>query len=211
MSDISGLLMKIATDDQEPGLLDLDAQLDWFHRHDIDDTLFRRARQFAVIRTGVPWEPFPARYMPADHEVVLPPPRVFVNQLFSVSVLMHELAHWTMAKHLCNRDNGIMGEPIWWREELVAECSSMKMLEHFGYPKADHTDDYLRMAFRKTTGLPALQTIEYVEHKVECAVECLIEQFNRHPTPERTYDAYGTAAGRHSEWLRALGSIQGPE
>jgi len=74
-----------------------------------------------------------ACYMPALDKVLVPPQMFFTEQEAFYGVTLHELGHWTGAKHRLNRDlSGGFISIKYAFEELVAELTSAFLCAHLG-------------------------------------------------------------------------------
>jgi antirestriction protein ArdC len=72
-----------------------------------------------------------AYYMPAMDQVWLPSPNDFESYEHYVATALHELAHWSGAKHRLDRQlNNRFGTQAYAAEELVAELSAAFMCAH---------------------------------------------------------------------------------
>lgn len=62
------------------------------------------------------------------------------------STILHELSHWSGAKHRLNRDLwGVFGERAYAKEELIAELSSAFCCAALGFSKTmSHNSAYLK-------------------------------------------------------------------
>lgn len=84
-----------------------------------------------------------AFYMPSTDSIRMPQKSSFDSAAHYYAVAMHELTHWTGAKHRLNRDHsGRFGNPAYAFEELVAEIGAAYLcadhgiageLRHAGY------------------------------------------------------------------------------
>lgn len=74
-----------------------------------------------------------AFYSIAADSIHLPKRHTFSDDVSYQATLLHELAHWTGAKHRLDRDqSGRFGSPEYSKEELVAELSSLFISERVG-------------------------------------------------------------------------------
>ena len=74
-----------------------------------------------------------ACYVPALDRVLMPFQGFFINQEAFYSVTLHELGHWTGAKHRLDRDlSGVFITKKYAFEELVAELTSAFLCAHLG-------------------------------------------------------------------------------
>jgi antirestriction protein ArdC len=66
-----------------------------------------------------------AYYSPSDDFVQVPPPEAFSEPVNWHRTALHELGHWSGAKHRLNRDlSGHFGSSLYAQEEMVAEMAS---------------------------------------------------------------------------------------
>lgn len=89
-----------------------------------------------------------ACYIPSIDQVNMPPVEAFTDTSTSTATeafygtLLHELTHWTGAKHRCAREFGKrFGNDAYAAEELVAELGAAYLCAHLGItsePRADH-------------------------------------------------------------------------
>lgn len=74
-----------------------------------------------------------AFYAPALDMITLPPPELFSSAAGHAAVALHELGHWTGAKHRLDRDlTGHFGSESYAKEELRAEIASAFMCSEIG-------------------------------------------------------------------------------
>lgn len=74
-----------------------------------------------------------AFYSVIADSIHLPKQSAFKDEISFRATLLHELAHWTGAKHRLDRDqSGRFGSPEYSKEELVAELSSLFISERVG-------------------------------------------------------------------------------
>ncbi|MBV8914195.1 MAG: DUF1738 domain-containing protein [Acetobacteraceae bacterium] len=91
----------------------------------------------AVIRTGGDR----AFYSPGTDHVQLPPAVAFRSPAAYASVKLHELGHWSGAKHRLNRDlSGRFGSQNYAREELRAELAQVMICAELGINDCDFTN-----------------------------------------------------------------------
>jgi antirestriction protein ArdC len=83
-----------------------------------------------------------AFYVPSADYIQVPPPASFFEPVNFYQIVIHELGHWTGAKHRLNRDlSGGFGSPSYCREELSAEiccafvCAALSIV-----PTVRHAD-----------------------------------------------------------------------
>jgi antirestriction protein ArdC len=77
-----------------------------------------------------------AFYSPRSDHIQLPPKECFTDEPHFYSTALHELAHWTGAKHRLNRltDNRPFGSPEYAKEEIRADLSSLFLSAELGIP-----------------------------------------------------------------------------
>jgi antirestriction protein ArdC len=77
-----------------------------------------------------------AFYSPKGDYVQMPPKECFTDEPHYYSTCLHELAHWTGAKHRLNRltDKQPFGSPAYAHEEIVADLASLYMSAELGIP-----------------------------------------------------------------------------
>ena len=77
-----------------------------------------------------------AFYSPAGDYVQMPPRECFVDEPAYYATALHELAHWTGAKHRLNRltDKQPFGSPEYAKEEIRADLSSLFLAAELGIP-----------------------------------------------------------------------------
>src|SRR3954449_11279556 len=91
----------------------------------------------AVIHTGGGR----AFYSPGTDHVQLPPAVAFRSPAAYASVKLHELGHWSGAKHRLNRDlSGRFGSHSYAREELRAELAQVMICAELGIDDCDFTN-----------------------------------------------------------------------
>ena len=91
----------------------------------------------AVIRTGGDR----AFYSPGTDHVQLPPAVAFRSPTAYASVKLHELGHWSGAKHRLNRDlSGRFGSQHYAREELRAELAQVMLCAELGLGDCDFSN-----------------------------------------------------------------------
>ncbi|WP_068832923.1 ArdC family protein [Xanthomonas graminis] len=74
-----------------------------------------------------------AYFQPLTDSIHMPKRSTFVDDISFQSTMLHELAHWTGAKHRLDRDQtGRFGSDLYAKEELVAELSSLFLGERLG-------------------------------------------------------------------------------
>ena len=94
---------------------------------DAADTIVRESR--AVIREGGDR----AFYSPGTDRIQMPPRSAFATADHFVSVILHEMSHWSGAAHRLNRDlSHPFGSTEYAREELVAELSQIIVCGELG-------------------------------------------------------------------------------
>lgn len=83
-----------------------------------------------------------AYYNPAFDVIRVPPQEQFFEPINFYRTALHELTHWTGAKHRLNRDfTGRFGSTAYAREELVAEMGSAFLCASLGIvPTVRHAD-----------------------------------------------------------------------
>lgn len=88
------------------------------------------ARTGAIISNGGN----KAFYRPSTDEIRMPDRKLFSSTDNYYAVLLHELSHWTGAKHRLSRDfTSRFGSEAYAMEELVAEMSSAFLAGKFGF------------------------------------------------------------------------------
>lgn len=110
--------------------------------HD-DVESFVRATDARIFR-----DPFRAFYSPGEDAIHMLDPTMFLGSSTRnpteayYAVLLHELTHWTGAKHRLNRDFGLrFADKAYAFEELIAELGAAFMCSAFGItnePRPDH-------------------------------------------------------------------------
>jgi antirestriction protein ArdC len=77
-----------------------------------------------------------AYYSPGTDHIQMPPKECFTDEPHYYSTALHELAHWTGAKHRLNRltDNQPFGSPEYAKEEIRADLSSLFLSAELGIP-----------------------------------------------------------------------------
>jgi antirestriction protein ArdC len=77
-----------------------------------------------------------AYYSPGTDHIQMPPRECFTDEPHYYSTVLHELAHWTGAKHRLNRlpDNQPFGSPEYAKEEIRADLSSLFLSAELGIP-----------------------------------------------------------------------------
>jgi len=77
-----------------------------------------------------------AYYSPGTDHIQMPPKECFTDEPRYYSTALHELAHWTGAKHRLNRltDNQPFGSPAYAAEEIRADLSSLFLAAELGIP-----------------------------------------------------------------------------
>lgn len=74
-----------------------------------------------------------ACFRPAPDDILLPERARFVDEVHLYSTLLHEMSHWSGAKHRLNRDlTGRFGSESYAVEELVAELSASFLCADLG-------------------------------------------------------------------------------
>ena len=75
-----------------------------------------------------------AYYKPSEDKIYMPLPKQFVSKEAFLSVIFHEIGHWTGAAHRLNRQIlNKFADQNYGFEELIAELSSAFMLAYLGY------------------------------------------------------------------------------
>jgi len=75
-----------------------------------------------------------AYYKPSEDKIYMPLPKQFVSKEAFLSVIYHEIGHWTGASHRLNRPiSNAFANEFYAFEELIAELSSAFMLAYLGY------------------------------------------------------------------------------
>ncbi|HOY40173.1 MAG TPA: zincin-like metallopeptidase domain-containing protein, partial [Bacteroidales bacterium] len=75
-----------------------------------------------------------AYYKPSEDKIYMPLPKQFVSKEAFLSVMYHEIGHWTGAAHRLNRPiSNAFANEFYAFEELIAELSSAFMLAYLGY------------------------------------------------------------------------------
>jgi antirestriction protein ArdC len=77
-----------------------------------------------------------AYYSPCTDHIQMPPRECFTDEPHYYSTALHELAHWTGAKHRLNRltDTQPFGSPEYAKEEIRADLSSLFLSAELGIP-----------------------------------------------------------------------------
>ncbi len=77
-----------------------------------------------------------AYYSPKADHIQMPPKECFTDEPHYYSTALHELAHWTGAKHRLNRltDDQPFGSPAYAKEEIRADLSSLFLAAELGIP-----------------------------------------------------------------------------
>ena len=93
-----------------------------------------------------------AFYRPSTDEITMPERSRFANAKDFYSVILHELTHWTGAKHRLNRDfSGRFGSEAYAFEELIAELGSAFLNSEIGFissqipDHASYIDSWLKV------------------------------------------------------------------
>jgi antirestriction protein ArdC len=74
-----------------------------------------------------------ACYVPSKDFIALPPEQAFTGREHYLATALHELAHWSGAKHRLNRDlSGRFGSRAYAAEELIAELGAAFLCAHLG-------------------------------------------------------------------------------
>lgn len=74
-----------------------------------------------------------ACYVPSKDFIALPPEQAFSGREHYLATALHELGHWTGAKHRLDRDmEGRFGTRTYAAEELVAELTAAFLCAHLG-------------------------------------------------------------------------------
>jgi antirestriction protein ArdC len=83
-----------------------------------------------------------AYYSPSEDFVQVPPPEAFFEPVNWHRTALHELGHWSGAKHRLHRDlSGYFGSSLYAQEEMVAEMASAFVCASLGIvPTVRHTD-----------------------------------------------------------------------
>lgn len=87
-----------------------------------------------------------ACYRPAPDDILMPDRARFVDEVHLYSTLLHEMSHWSGAKHRLDRDlSGRFGSESYAIEELVAELSASFLCADLGvaHDPRDNTATYL--------------------------------------------------------------------
>ncbi|MBD9524427.1 DUF1738 domain-containing protein [Ensifer sp. ENS02] len=87
-----------------------------------------------------------ACYRPAPDDILMPDRARFVDEVHLYSTLLHEIGHWSGAKHRLDRDlRGRFGSESYAMEELVAELSASFLCADLGvaHDPRDNTATYL--------------------------------------------------------------------
>ncbi len=87
-----------------------------------------------------------ACYRPAIDDILMPDRARFVSEVHLYSTLLHEMSHWSGAKHRLDRDlSGRFGSESYAIEELVAELSASFLCADLGvaHDPRDNTTTYL--------------------------------------------------------------------
>jgi antirestriction protein ArdC len=85
-----------------------------------------------------------AFYAPATDHIQVPPPQAFFEPINWHRTALHEISHWSGAKHRLNRDqSGTFGSALYGQEELVAELSSAFLCASLGITPTVRHADYL--------------------------------------------------------------------
>lgn len=74
-----------------------------------------------------------ACYVPSQDFIALPPEQAFMGREHHLATALHELGHWSGAKHRLDRDlSGRFGTQQYAAEELVAELTAAFLCAHLG-------------------------------------------------------------------------------
>ncbi|NKL21166.1 ArdC family protein [Rhizobium leguminosarum] len=87
-----------------------------------------------------------ACYRPAVDDILMPDRERFVSEVHLYSTLLHEMSHWSGAKHRLDRDlSGRFGSESYAIEELVAELTASFLCADLGvaHDPRDNTATYL--------------------------------------------------------------------
>jgi antirestriction protein ArdC len=85
-----------------------------------------------------------ACYVPSRDFIALPPIESFVSVESFYATALHELGHWTMPKHRCDREvTGRYGSKGYAAEELVAELTAAFLCAHLGIKGELRHADYI--------------------------------------------------------------------
>ncbi|MHC2420022.1 antirestriction protein ArdC [Sinorhizobium meliloti] len=87
-----------------------------------------------------------ACYRPGPDDILMPDRARFVDEVHLYSTLLHEVSHWSGAKHRLDRDlSGRFGSESYSLEELVAELSASFLCADLGvaHDPRDNTATYL--------------------------------------------------------------------
>ncbi|GCA52874.1 DUF1738 domain-containing protein [Sinorhizobium meliloti] len=87
-----------------------------------------------------------ACYRPTPDDILMPDRARFVDEVHLYSTLLHEMSHWSGAKHRLDRDlSGRFGSESYAIEELVAELSASFLCADLGvvHDPRDNTATYL--------------------------------------------------------------------
>jgi len=128
-----------------------------------------------------------AFYSVIADSIHLPKQSAFKAEISFRATLLHELAHWTGAKHRLDRDqSGRFGSPDYAKEELVAELSSSFISERLGIsPGQEHEEQhaaYLQLWMKALADDP--RTLFRAASQAERIMTFLdIRAFEREPLP----------------------------
>jgi len=129
-----------------------------------------------------------AFYSIAADSIHLPKHHTFSDDVSYQATLLHELAHWTGAKHRLDRDQtGRFGSQDYAKEELVAELSSLFISERLGIALGKEHDEqhaaYLQSWMKALADDP--KTLFRAASHAEKVMTFLdIKSFEREPLPQ---------------------------
>ncbi|WP_050570502.1 ArdC family protein [Xanthomonas arboricola] len=129
-----------------------------------------------------------AFYSIAADSIHLPKHHTFSDDVSYQATLLHELAHWTGAKHRLDRDQtGRFGSQDYAKEELVAELSSLFISERLGIALGKEHDEqhaaYLQSWMKALADDP--KTLFRAASQAEKVMTFLdIPTFEREPLPQ---------------------------
>lgn len=108
------------------------AQIEGLPKQELDPLVYPDVDEFtnklgATIGVGEPC------YIPSLDQVMMPPRSAFRDEAHYHATKLHELCHWTGAKHRLDRDlTGRFGDRSYAAEELVAELGGAFLCAQFG-------------------------------------------------------------------------------
>ena len=130
---------------------------------------------FDAIPVSIEYRGSSAYYAPGPDKVVMPPVHLFKSLDHFASTKLHEIGHWTGAKHRLNRTFGKrFGDDAYAAEELVAEILSGIAGAELGLPAemldnhASYIDHWLRILRADKTAIikaasKAEQALQYLK------------------------------------------------